>query len=187
MLRKEMTKLEIERELAGKGDYVLIDNITRFLKENLPTDIRRFAYAKLCEIYEKRKMFADAADLYGKTAELSTSDKEKVDNYIRETECYIKAGFFDKADNAIRKIIGEAKVAERGKIMISIKEFYKDQARIYEKEKRRSLAAKTYEKILSLNISDAEKEEINQHLTGLYKELGMVKQYMGLKKEYKKV
>jgi len=182
MLRKEMTKAEIERELEGKGDYVLIDNITRFLKENLPVDIRRFIYSRLSGIYERRKMFSDAADIYAKIAELSMNVNERVENYVKETECYIKAGFFDRADNAIRKIIGEAKPAERGKIMLSIKEFYKDQAKIYEKEKRRSMAVKTYEKILSLNISEEEKEGINQKLTGLYKELGMVKRYMLLKK-----
>lgn len=182
MLRKEMTKAEIERELGGKGDYVLIDNITRFLKENLPVDMRKFLYSKLSAIYEKRKMFGDAADIYGRTAEISLNSGEKVENYVKETECYIKAGFFDKADNAIRKIIGEAKASERAKIMISIKEFYKNQAKEYEKEKRRSMAVKTYEKLLSLNISDEEKEEINRHLTELYKELGMVKQYMSLRK-----
>src|SRR4030043_219910 len=98
MLRKEMTKIEIEKELAGKGDYVLIDNITRFAKENIPTDIRKFIYTKLAEIYEK--------------------------------------------------------------------------------EKRRNRAAKTYEKLLTLNISDAEKSEINKKLLALYKELGMIGELM---------
>src|SRR4030042_61033 len=121
MLRKEMTKTEIEKELAGKGDYVLIDNITRFLKENLPTDIRKFVYMRLSEVYE------------------------------------------------------------RGKIMISIKECYKNQAQLYEKEKRRNRAVKTYEKLLTLNISDAEKDGINKKLLLLYKELGMIDEYMGMR------
>lgn len=183
MLRKEMTKAEIEKELSGKGDYVLIDNITRFAKENIPTDIRKFIYTKLAEIYERRNMFADAADIYGKLAELSVTSAEKGNCFVKETENYIRAGFFDKADLALKKIISVIKATERPRIMIAIKEFYKNQAKNYEKEKRRSLAVKTYEKLLTLNISDAEKSEINQNLLGLYKELGMIGQYMTMQKK----
>ncbi|MCL5018202.1 MAG: hypothetical protein M1416_00330 [Candidatus Pacearchaeota archaeon] len=184
MLRKEMTKAEIEKELSGKGDYVLIDNITRFAKENIPTDIRKFIYAKLAGIYEKRNMFADAADIYGRLAEISMIAEEKANFFIKETENYIRAGFFDKADLAIKKIIANVKATERPKIMISIKEFYKKQAEVYEKEKRRSFAVKTYEKILTLHISDAEKDAIYKKLLGLYKELGMIGQYMAMQKRF---
>jgi tetratricopeptide (TPR) repeat protein len=183
MLRKDMTKAEIEKELAGKGDYVLIDNITRFAKENIPTDIRKFIYTKLSEIYEKRNMFGDAADIYGRLAEISTA-ADKTNNLIKETQCYIKAGFFDRADLALKKIISEVKAGERATIMISIKEFYKNQARLYEKEKRRNRAAKTYEKLLTLNISDSEKDEINKKLLGLYKELGMIDELMNMRKKF---
>ena len=175
-----MTKIEIEKELAGKGDYVLIDNITRFAKENIPTDIRKFIYTKLAEIYERRNMFGDAADIYGKIAEIS-APAEKSRNFVKETQCYIKAGFFDRADMALKKIISEVKAGERATIMISIKEFYKNQAQIYEKEKRRNRAAKTYEKLLTLNISDAEKSEINKKLLALYKELGMIGELMKMR------
>ncbi len=181
MLRKEMTKVEIEKELAGKGDYVLIDNITRFAKENLPTDIRKFIYIKLAEIYEKRNMFAEAADINGKLAEIAVIMTEKANFFIKETEDYIRAGFFDKAENSIKKIIANVKASERPKIMNSIKEFYKNQAGIYEKERRRSLAVKTYEKLLTLNISEEEKGEINKKLFSLYKELGMMPQYMAMR------
>ena len=186
MLRKDMNKSEIEKELSGKGDYVLIDNITRFAKESIPTDIRKFIYTKLIEIYERRNMFGDAADIYAKLSEISAIPAEKSNYLIKETEDCIRAGFFDKADIAIKKIIANVKATERPKIMISIKEFYKKQAEIYEKEKRRSFAVKTYEKMLTLNISDAEKNEINKKLLGLYKELGMIGQFMVMQKKLEK-
>jgi tetratricopeptide (TPR) repeat protein len=182
MLKRDMTKVEIERELEGKGDYVLIDNMTRFLRENPPVDIKKFVYSKLGEIYERRKMFADAANVYGIIAELSSAI-DKTENLVKETKCYIQAGFFDKADLGIRKIISEVKATERAKIMISIKEFYKTQAQEYEKEKRRNRAVKTYEKLLTLNISNAEKNEINKKLSALYRELGMVREYMNIEEK----
>jgi tetratricopeptide (TPR) repeat protein len=183
MLRKEMTKLDIEKELNGQGDYVQIDNITRFVKDNPPIDIKRFVYLKLAGIYERRNMFADAAEIYMKLIEISLVEKDKVNYLTKATENYIKAGFFDKADATLKKALSEASVLERGKISISIKEFYKTQAQLYEKEKRRQKAIQTYEKMLSMNYSDYEKKEIAQKLLVLYKELGMVEQYMILNKK----
>lgn len=179
-----MTKVEIERELHGKGDYVLIDNITRFLKEkSLPIDIKRFVYLKLIGIYERRNMFLDAADVYSKLPEISVNSSDKMNYLVKEVENYIKAGFFDKADATMRKIIGEVKTSEKSQTIDSIKEFYRNQAQVYEKEKRRSMAVKTYEKLLTLNLLDVEKDEINKKLLGLYKELGMIELYMGMKKK----
>ena len=185
MLRKEMTKVEIERELHGKGDYVQIDNITRFLKENLPLDIKKFVYLKLVEIYERRNMFLDAAEVYGRVAELALNSSEKVNFLIKETENYIRAGFFDKADLSTKRTLLEAKPNERPKISLSIKEFYKNQAQVYEKERRRNKAVKTYEKIITMDISEPNKNEINKKLLELYKELGMIEQYMKLKSQVK--
>jgi tetratricopeptide (TPR) repeat protein len=181
MLNKNMTKVEIERELRNQGDYVQIDNITRFLKQNPPLDIKKFLYAFLIEIYNKRKMFAEAAEVCGRLAEIMLNSDEKIVCLRKETEFFIKAGFFDKADIVFRRIMGEVRANDRPKINLEIREFYKTQAENYEKEKRRSLAVKTYEKILTLDISDFEKSEVNKKLTELYKELGMVGQYMKLK------
>jgi hypothetical protein len=135
MLEKGMTKIEIEKELQGKGDYVLIDNITRFLRENPPIDIKRFVYLKLVDIYQKRNMFVDAADIYLRLIEICLVDRDKVVYSTKATECYVKAGLFDKADMTLNKAISETGITERGKITIAIKEFYKYQAELYEKEK----------------------------------------------------
>lgn len=175
-----MTKVEIEKELNGKGDYVQIDNITRFLRENLPTDIKRFLYLKLTEIYERRNMFSEEAEVYNKLIEISMTPSDKTTYLIKATECYIKAGFFDKADLMMSRATAEVKELERRKIVNSIIEFYKRQAQVYEKEKRRNKAMKTYEKILSMNIVSSEKDEIQKKLAVLYRELGMVGEYMKL-------
>ncbi len=179
MLRKDMTKVEIEKELEGKGDYVLIDNITRFLKENLPQDIRRFVYLKLAGIYERRNMFFEAANVYGNLSDIAISESDRNNHLIKEAESYVKAGFFEKADLAVTRM--NVKEMERRKIMTSMTEFYKKQAEIYEKERRRNRAVKAYEKLLAMNISESEKSEINLKLMNLYRELGMVDEYMKMK------
>jgi len=183
MLDKKMTKVEIERELKNQGDYVQIDNITRFLKQNPALDVKKFLFAILIEIYDRRKMFAEAADTCGKLIEIIMNPDEKSVCLKKEVEFYIKAGFFDKADAVFRRALSEIKPNERPKLSLEIREFYKRQADSYEKEKRRSLAVKTYEKILTLDIPEFEKKEVNEKLIKLYKELGMVGEYMRLAKK----
>jgi tetratricopeptide (TPR) repeat protein len=182
MLRKEMTKVEIEKELMNKGDYVLIDNMTRFLKENLPVDIKRFVSLKLVEVYERRGMFADAAAIYDKLIEICLIPLDKVNYRTRATECYIKSGFYDKADLAMKNLSGEAKLGDKAKINSSIKTFYLTQAQAYEKEKRRAKAIQTYQRILTMNLLDSEKNDINKKLLELYNQTGMIKEFMDMKK-----
>ncbi|MFA5070770.1 MAG: hypothetical protein WC511_00170 [Candidatus Pacearchaeota archaeon] len=183
MLDKNMTKVEIEKELKNQGDYVQIDNITRFLKQNPALDVKKFLFAILIQIYDRRKMFAEAADTCGKLIEIIMNPDEKSVCLKKEVEFYIKAGFFDKADAVFRRALSEIKPNERPKLSLEIREFYKRQADSYEKEKRRSLAVKTYEKILTLDIPEFEKKEVNEKLIKLYKELGMVGEYMRLAKK----
>ena len=178
-----MTKVEIEKELKNQGDYVQIDNITRFLKQNPALDVKKFLFAILIQIYDRRKMFAEAADTCGKLIEIIMNPDEKSVCLKKEVEFYIKAGFFDKADAVFRRALSEIKPNERPKLSLEIREFYKRQADSYEKEKRRSLAVKTYEKILTLDIPEFEKKEVNEKLIKLYKELGMVGEYMRLAKK----
>jgi hypothetical protein len=45
------------------------------------------------------------------------------------------------------------------------------------------MAVKTYEKILTMDISNSEKKELEEKLSRLYKELGMVENYMKLAKK----
>jgi tetratricopeptide (TPR) repeat protein len=183
MLRKEMTKVEIEKELMNKGDYVLIDNMTRFLKENLPLEIKRFVYLKLVAVYERRSMFSEAALVYDRLIELALTPQDKVSYRTKATECYIKSGFYDKADLSMKNLSGETRLGDRAKINTSIKDFYLNQARTYEKEKRRARSIQTYQKLLTLNLLDVEKNEINKKLLELYKETGMIKEVMDMRKK----
>jgi len=186
MLNKEMMKSDIERELTGKGDYVQIDMIRRFLKENLSNDIRRFASMKLAFIYENRSMHADAAILYNKLAEIALNYADRMTCYSKQAENYIKAGYFEGADMAINKIMGEVKPMEKTKFSEAVKGFYLAQAHIYEKERRRSKAVEVYEKMLLIKtLLETEKIEIKNKLSQLYKELGLVQKYLSLQEKPK--
>ena len=59
-----MRKEEIEQSLENKGDFVRIDHLSRFLKDNLTMDIKKYVAIKLGELYDKKLMFSEAAKMY---------------------------------------------------------------------------------------------------------------------------
>ena len=177
-----MSRTEIEQELQGKGDFVQIDYLIRFLKENPVLEIKKFCFLKLAELYENVKMFNEAAKMYEGAAGISIAFTEKIKNYLKETELYIKAGSFDKADFATKKALAEANTRETEEIYATVKRFYRDKAETFEKEMKKNHAAKTYEKMLELRLSEQERKEIREKLMDIYKELGRNREYMLLER-----
>ncbi|MEK6844753.1 MAG: hypothetical protein AABX44_00700, partial [Nanoarchaeota archaeon] len=166
------------------GEYVQIDNLTRFLKTNpgIPVDVKKFVNQKLGEVYEKRKMFFDSAISYEKVADLCVVRQEKVKNLTKAINNYIKSGYFDRADEAARKCLRESSSLERAEILKFLKEFYKQEAERGIKENKRSSTVKVYERMLEMNsISIPEKTEIKEKLLKLYLTLGMMPQYNKIK------
>ena len=181
MLNKDMTKADIDEALKGKGDYVKIDYLDRFLKSNPPLEKKKYAYQKLAEVYEQRGMFLDAAKCYNSISLCSITFAEKIKSHVKEAELSIKGGNLHNADEAMKKALGESNSAERENVKKAIKEFYKKQAEAYEKDNRRSHALKIYEKLLLMGPSDQEREEIKAKLTKLYEQTGRLKDYFRLK------
>ena len=178
-----MTKTEVEEFLKGKGDFVQIDHLTRMIKtskSSIPRDVLKFIYLKLSEIYEKKNMYAEAARMNDAAAAYAMKFSEKINYFVKEAELFIKAGQFDRADEAVRKSFSEASASERANIAFQIKEFYKKQAATYEKEVRRGNAMKIYEKLLNMKIADDERVEIKKRLLEMYEKLGKVREWMEL-------
>jgi hypothetical protein len=176
-----MSKSEVEKELSKEGDFVQIDHLSAFLKEDIPTDIRKFAMLKIAEIYEKKMMFGEAAKIYNNLSLLSIPFKEKIANHIKEAGMHIKGGYFREADAATQKAMNQANTFEKNDIMFNIKQFYKKQAETYEKEMRRTNASRLYEKLLELSTTEAERKEVRTKLLGLYEKLGKFREYNALK------
>src|SRR4030042_3024879 len=140
MLNKNMSRSEIERELNGKGDFIQIDYLTRFIDQKPPLYEKKFAIMKLIEIYDNKKMFNDSARMYENLAINSVTYSEKVGYFVKEAESYIKAGYFDKADSAMRKAMEISTIVKKTDIYNQIKDFYKRQAEVYESEAKRNNA-----------------------------------------------
>jgi tetratricopeptide (TPR) repeat protein len=180
MLNKSMSKSEIERELKGKGDFVQIDYLTRFIAQKPPLHEKKVAFAKLIEIYEAKKMFNDVAKIYSNLAIIATSTQEKIDFLIKEAKAYIQGGQFDQADLTMRRVMDGVTIIKKTEIYEDMKNFYKKQADVYEKESKRNHAIKVYEKLLAMKITDSERNEAKARLLGLYEQLGKFRESSAL-------
>ncbi len=167
-----MSKLDIEKYLNAKGNFIKIDYLTRFLREDIPLDMKKFSYIKLAETYENMKFFNDAARTFNSLAILSISFTDKINNHLKEAKSYVKANNFIKADEATKKAMNQANSIQKNEVYEEIKNFHKKVAEIYEKEMKRNKASRVYEKILEMKISDLERKEIKNKLIQLYEKLG---------------
>src|SRR3989339_14067 len=157
------TKKEMEAKLASVGDYVKMDYLTACLKKNLDFDTRKFALAKLAEIYEPRGMHAEAAKLMNASAEINTTFDGKIKDFTKALAC----------GNERQKV----------EIKSKRKEFYATQALAHLNRDKRTNAMKTYERFLSIaDLTPGEKGQAQKNLLALYEKLGKVREFYNLKK-----
>ena len=179
-----MSRSEIEKELKGKGDFIQIDYLNRFIAQKPPLHEKKFAFMKLIEIYESKKMFNDVAKIYNNLVMLALSPQERIDYMIKETKSFIQGGRFDDADSVMRRAMDDVTIVRKADIYEDIKRFYRQLAESYEKENRRNNAVKVYEKFLSMKISEQERSEVKSKLLGLYDQLGKFRESSVLSKRW---
>ena len=92
-----MSRSEIEKQLAGKGDFIQIDYLNRFIAQKPPLHEKKFAFMKLIEIYSSKKMFNDVAKIYNNLALLALSPQERIECLTKEIKAHIQSGRFDEA------------------------------------------------------------------------------------------
>lgn len=180
----EKTKEEISSKLKEMGDYVKMGYLKDCLKKSLDFETRKFVLVSLAFVYEKRKMFADAGKMYRVAAEINTTFEGKTSDFVKSVEMFIKAGSFMEADVSFSKAIANSNSIEKNRVIEAVKEYYKNQARLYQAKDKRRNAMEVYEKLLrdfQLNID--EKRNVNSELLEIYNRLGKVKDYMSLKKK----
>lgn len=181
MLTKNSRKQEIEDFLEGKGDFIQIDHLNRFIKLLPPIDLRKYAYLKLARIYLNRAMFVDAAQAFRNAGVNSITFREQQENYMKEAKCFIRAMKFDDASNAFKKTLAEANQKERAELYKEYTDYFKKVGEDFEKQGLPGKSTQIYEKLIRMKISDDDKAEVKDKLLNLYDRLGKRKEYTFLK------
>jgi len=179
---KERNRREIEERLKSMGDYVKIHYLTSCLKHPIDFDTKRFVLLKLRELYESRKMFFDAGKMMLAAAPINTTFQAKMNDFVKAAEQFIKAGSFEDADIAFEKALGCGNEKEKEWIKKSRVEYYSKQAEHYFSSGKRNSALIAYEKLLSFNLPESDKKDIQIRLLGLYEKLGKIREFYNLKR-----
>jgi lipopolysaccharide biosynthesis regulator YciM len=182
----EKTRQEVEVKLGQMSDFLKMEYLESCLKNHMDFDVQRLCHQKLSELYDSRNMFSESAKNMSAVAELAATFKDKMAAYMKETELWIKAGLYDRAEEAFKKALASGSAREKEEMKKAIHDLYKKQALAYEKASRNSNALKIYE--LLLRISDEpEKLEVKKKLLELYKRLGKIREYTVLRENLDKI
>ena len=171
-----MHKQEIEKILEGKGDFVKMDYLARYLKKVPPIDMRKFAHLKLAEIYLKKEMYLSAAQSFRSAAINSVTFREKRENFLKESKAWISSFDFEEADKALKRALSEGNSREKEAIYGEFINFFKKQIENVEKKNKPGHLMKLYEKFLNLKANEKEKENVKEKLVKIYDKLGKVKE-----------
>jgi hypothetical protein len=182
MLKKDVTREDVDNAIKGKGEYVQIDALNRIISGMPHVLIKLYAYSKLAEVYERKKSYGDLGKTYESMALYAINTTDKINNFMKAAEAYIKDGSFERTDIALRKAMNEASEGQRVGLYVRIKEYYKKDALQFEKEMKRAQAVKIYEKLMLMRLADSEKEEIKKKLVDLYEKLGKYTEKSNLEK-----
>lgn len=181
MLTRGMKKYEIEGALTGKDDFVQIDYLTKYITEQPPIDMRKYAHLRLARIYLNRSMFVDAAKAFRNAAINSVKFVEQQENCMKEAKCYIRALKFEDAGSALKKAFAEANQKQRNEMYRDFLDYYKKVGEDFEKAGLPGKSTKLYEKLIRMKITDEDKAQIKEKLLSLYERLGKTKEYNFLK------
>jgi len=180
-----MDKREIETKLKTCGDYVKMDYLSRCLKSGkLDLDTKKFVMVRLSGIYESRRMFFDAANLLLNAAEISATEQSRLNDYVKSGELFIRCGRDKEAETTFNKALSLCKDEKRKDIVKSAKiGAMIGQARVYLNKGKKRYALRLYESLLECDMDSEIKEKIKERLLEIYEQLGMVREYMLLKKD----
>jgi len=176
LLDKNMHKQDVEKFLEGKGDYIQVDHLERYLKLMPPIEMRKFAYLKLAQIYLNKEMYSSAAEAFKNAAVNSVIFREKQENFLNEAKAYVSEGKIDESDKALKKALDEGNKQEKEALYSEFLKFFRSEIEKREKQNKPGHLIKLYEIFLRLKVEEPEKEETKEKLLKVYDKLGKVKE-----------
>jgi tetratricopeptide (TPR) repeat protein len=183
----EKTRGEIEGKIVSMGDYVKISYLQRALKSSIDIDARKFVLVNLAEIYKNKKMFLDAAKSMKSSAEINTTYKGKIKDFMKSMEFYIDGGDYNEADRIFAKSLVMGNTQEKFEMKMERKMYYFKKSEEFLKKDKRKNAKEIFERILSLEISLDERKDVQGKLLELYNKLGNIKEYYVLKNKIENI
>ena len=177
----ERTRTEIDAKIKNMGEYVKMSYLQRAVKSQLDYDTRRFVLLELAKIYEQKGMFLDAAKTIRSAADITTTFKDKIGQFMKAVEYTVRGQNWAEAERLFAQALALGNDREKWEMKQMYKEYYLAQAQFFLKSDRRNNAKDILQKMLLLDLSSEERGKVQNKLLELYYKLGNVREYHALK------
>jgi tetratricopeptide (TPR) repeat protein len=178
----ERNKSEVQAKAEKMSDFLRMEYLENCTKKFMDKEILRYCFQELSRLYERNAMYPDAIKYLAKYEEISVTNREKIQAYLKEIELLVKAGLYDRIEFAHKKAKDIATPKEINEINEKIIQLLKDEGAKYDRLNKYTPATKAYEKLLQL-LRPEEKTEIKKRLVFLYNKLGRVRESIELERE----
>lgn len=177
----EKTRSEIEAKLKTMGEYVKMSYLQRAAKSQLDFDTRKFVLIELAKTYEQKHMYLDAGKTIKASAEITTTFREKMMQFMKAVEFNVHGNDFAEAERIFAQALVLGNDRDKWEMKMQFKQFHFAQAQSYLNSNRRSNAKVLYQKMLSMELNPQEKADVQNRLLELYLKLGNTREYHSLK------
>ena len=177
----EKNRGEIEAKMKTMGEYVKMSYLQRAAKSQLDFDTRKFVMLELARVYEQKHMFLDAAKTIKNAAEITTTFREKMMQFMKAVELNVRGNDFADAERIFAQALALGNDRDKWEMKMQFKQFHFAQAQEYLKQRRRSQAKALYQKMLTMELNPQEKTVVQNQLLDLYLRLGNTREYHQLK------
>jgi tetratricopeptide (TPR) repeat protein len=177
----ERSRTEIDAKIRGMGEYMKMSYLQRAAKSQLDYDTRRFVLLELTKLYEQKGMFLDASKTIRAAADITTTFKDKIAQFMKSVEYSIRGSSFSEAERLFQQALALGNDREKFEMKQAYKRYHYAQAQAYLKADRRNNAKEVLQKMLTLDLTSEEKGKVQNTLLDLYYKLGNVREYHALK------
>lgn len=165
---------EVKKKLASQTS---VFNQISYLEavvaqQQLTFDIKRWAYTKLAELYENRRMPEKAAKAILNRTTLEVTYRERIASFLKAGELFAKAGRMEETVQTFLKAYAEGNSQEKAGIKQKMMDIIRSCAADAERTGRKQAVIPYYQKLLELPISEAERQQVKDKLIQTYKLLG---------------
>ena len=176
-----VTKTEIEEAIKGKGDFVKIDYLNRYLKTVDSLEMKRFILLNLASVNESKGLFNDAIKNVSSAGDISISFREKRELYMKEVALWIKISDFNMAEKAFNKTLSYGNEIEKVEMYSLYENTFRAIGKNYENQGKLRKALEIYEKLFNIIKIPQRKEDVKEKLLDIYYKMGRMREDNRLK------
>lgn len=178
----ERNRKEIEERARTMSDFLKMEYLELCIRKINDADALRYCFSELSKIYESKSMYPEAIKYIIKFQETCSTQSEKNKAMQKEIELLIKAGFYERADLALKELIKHVSEGEKLGIKRTVIELYAQLMKKYEISGRNSELIKIYSRLVNY-LSDRDRDEIKKKMVISLKKVGKIRESIELEKE----